>query len=121
VLSAVGFACIGFVYHLPQAVILNPLYTYYLYVVRFVLANWVSFAVGFLAIVFAVLRILKFAKNTPVKAKIVQSLLPALQVSILGFLASAVLLHLIAFLELNILAVWFNANPWNRDNYGTRR
>ncbi len=110
-LSAVGFACIGFIYHLPQATIFNPLYTYYFYVSKFVLANWISFAVGFLVIVFAVLRILKFAKNTPVKAKIVQSLLPALQVSILGFLASAVLLYLVAFLELNILAVWFNNNP----------
>ena len=111
VLSAVGFACIGFVYHPPQAIIFNPLYTYYLYVIKFVLANWISFAVGFLVIVFAVLRILKFAKNTPVKAKITQSLIPALQVLILGFLASAVLLYLVAFLELNILAVWFNTNP----------
>jgi hypothetical protein len=111
VLSAVGFACIGFVYYPPQGIIFNPLYTYYFYVLKFVLANWVSFTVGFLAIVFAVLRILKFTKNTPVKVKIVRSLLPSLQVSFLGFLASAVLLYLIAFLELNILAVWFNKNP----------
>jgi hypothetical protein len=102
---------IGFLSNGPQEVIINPLYSYYIYVARYIWANmslffWLWVLIALSGVIFQGFKS-DISWGEKAKAGIVQATL----VTILGFLLSGILVFVMAGVEMNVLAVWFNNNP----------
>lgn len=99
-LVSLAFACVGFFSNISQDTIVNPLYTFYIFEIRYFLTHPIPLILVILVIT---LLLKRYKYQKPFNR--------AFQVMILGFLFSSLILFSLAFFELNILTIIYNLNP----------
>ncbi|HSW48413.1 MAG TPA: hypothetical protein VLG67_05035 [Candidatus Saccharimonadales bacterium] len=111
IISSIIFIFAAFISHQTFGANFNPLVSYFLTIVNFIIDNLFIFILLFIFLTIILHLKIKFDKKHHFYKKLLFSTVHIIASFMLGFFISFVLLLVIAVIQLNILSIFLNINP----------